>query len=46
MTTNDLMREANHEGWSKLELNAISMFSAKVDAISQRLERLNVNFIN
>jgi len=30
----------------KLELYAISMLSTKLDAISKRLERLNVNFIS
>ena len=30
----------------KLELDAISMLSAKVDAMSQRLERSNVNYIS
>jgi len=32
--------------WDKLELDAISMFSAKVDAMSQMLQRLNVNSIH
>jgi len=30
----------------KLELDTIYMLSAKVDAVSQRLERLNVNSIS
>ena len=34
------------EGWGKLELDAISMLSAKVYAMAQRLEWLNINFIS
>ena len=30
----------------KLELDAISMISSKVDAMSQKLEHLNVNYVS
>ena len=31
---------------SKLELDAISMLSAKIDVMSQRLEQLNINSLD
>jgi len=44
--SNGRLREPNPNGSSKLELDDVSILSSKVDAMSQKLERLNVNSVS